>query len=88
MLVLSRKFGEEVVIGNGVSVKVVEIRHGKVRLGFTAPPEVPVHRREVAEAIARGDGKNVQPNDAPVPHPQVAAASLPPTVPVTGQVES
>ncbi len=58
MLVLSRKSGEEVVIGNGVSVKVVEIRHGKVRLGFTAPPEVPVHRREIADAIARKAAAN------------------------------
>lgn len=58
MLVLSRKSGEEVVIGNGVSVMVVDIRGDKVRLGFTAPPEVPVHRREIADAIARKAAAN------------------------------
>lgn len=53
MLVLSRKRSEEIVIGNDVKVVVVEIRDGKVRLGITAPPAVSIHRKEVADAIAR-----------------------------------
>lgn len=51
MLVLSRKEGESVVIGDDITVTVVEMRNGKVRLGFDAPREVSVHRREVWIAI-------------------------------------
>ena len=47
MLVLSRKRSEKVFIGDNISVVVVEIRGDKVRLGFTAPPEVLVDRKEV-----------------------------------------
>ncbi|MFM7076820.1 MAG: carbon storage regulator CsrA [Planctomycetaceae bacterium] len=55
MLVLSRKKDECIVINNDITIVVVEIRGDKVRLGVEAPKEVPVHRREVYEAIARGD---------------------------------
>jgi carbon storage regulator len=55
MLVLSRKKDESIVINNDLTIVVVEIRGDKVRLGVEAPKEVPVHRREVFEAIARGE---------------------------------
>ena len=51
MLVLSRKAGEQVVIGNDITVEVVDIRGDKVRLGITAPNSVPVHRKEVQVKI-------------------------------------
>jgi carbon storage regulator len=51
MLVLSRKKDESIVIRDDIVVTVVEIRGDKVRLGIDAPKEVPVHRREVYEAI-------------------------------------
>jgi carbon storage regulator len=54
MLVLSRKKNERIVINNDITVVVVEIRGDKVRLGVRAPKEIPVHRREVYEAIKRG----------------------------------
>lgn len=53
MLVLSRKKDEKIVIGDNISIMVVEIRGDKVRLGIDAPREVSVHRREVYEAIKR-----------------------------------
>ena len=53
MLVLSRKKNESIVINNDITIVVVEIRGDKVRLGVEAPKEVPVHRREVFEAIQR-----------------------------------
>ena len=56
MLVLSRKKNESIVINNDITIVVVEIRGDKVRLGVEAPKEVPVHRREVYEAIQRGAG--------------------------------
>ena len=51
MLVLSRKKDESIVINDSIIVTVVEIRRDKVRLGFEAPKDVPIHRREVYEAI-------------------------------------
>ncbi|MDA0282519.1 MAG: carbon storage regulator CsrA [Planctomycetota bacterium] len=53
MLVLSRKKDEKIVIGDNISIMVVEIRGDKVRLGIDAPRDVSVHRREVYEAIKR-----------------------------------
>ena len=58
MLVLSRKYGEWIDIGDNVHVCVVGIRGDTVRLGIEAPPEVPVHRREVTEAIRRNNGND------------------------------
>lgn len=51
MLVLSRKRGESVVIGEEIEVQVLEIRGDKVRLGFTADRDIPIHRNEVQEQI-------------------------------------
>lgn len=51
MLVLARMRGESIVIGPDVTVTVLEIRGDKVRLGIDAPKDVPVHRKEVADAI-------------------------------------
>ncbi len=53
MLVLSRKKNESIVINDDIRIVVVEIRGDKVRLGVEAPKEVPVHRREVYDAIKR-----------------------------------
>ena len=47
MLVLSRKVGETIRIAENIEVTVVEIKHGRVRLGFRCPQEVPVLRQEV-----------------------------------------
>ncbi|HEX5444720.1 MAG TPA: carbon storage regulator CsrA [Pirellulales bacterium] len=55
MLVLSRKKNESIVINNDITIVVVEIRGDKVRLGVEAPKEVPVHRREVYDAIHRAN---------------------------------
>ena len=53
MLVLSRKVGESFVIGNDITVEIVEIRGNTIRIGIAAPRDVPVHREEVMRAIAR-----------------------------------
>ena len=58
MLVLSRKKDEKIVIGDNVSIMVVEIRGDKVRLGIDAPRDVSVHRREVYDAIKRKESEH------------------------------
>lgn len=53
MLVLSRKKDEKIIIGDQITIMVIEIRGDKVRLGIDAPKDVTVHRQEVYEAIRR-----------------------------------
>lgn len=48
MLVLSRKQGEKIILGNGVTVTVVSIKGNCVRLGIDAPPDVRILREELA----------------------------------------
>jgi len=67
MLVLSRKKNESIVINNDISIVVVEIRGDKVRLGVEAPKEIPVHRREVYEAIQRNEAANAKVAGEPGP---------------------
>lgn len=57
MLVLSRKCNEQIVIGNDIIITVVSIRHGTVRIGIEAPPEVSVHREEVLQLIRAAEAK-------------------------------
>ncbi|HLA85648.1 MAG TPA: carbon storage regulator CsrA [Thermoguttaceae bacterium] len=66
MLVLSRQRDESIIINDNVVVTIVDIRGDKVRLGIEAPQEVPVHRREVYEAIQRENQRAAQlrPKDA------------------------
>jgi carbon storage regulator len=51
MLVLSRKSGERIVIGNDIEIVVVGIQGDRVKLGFIAPNDVPIHRTEVYDRI-------------------------------------
>ncbi len=53
MLVLSRQKDETIMIGDNVQITVVDIRGDKVRIGIVAPIEIPVHRKEVYDAIQR-----------------------------------
>ncbi|MBI9016606.1 MAG: carbon storage regulator CsrA [Phycisphaerae bacterium] len=51
MLVLSRQKDQTIMIGDNIEITVVDIRGDKVRIGITAPTEIPVHRKEVYDAI-------------------------------------
>ncbi len=52
MLVLTRKAGESVVLGNSIRVTVIELSSGTVRLGFEAPSDVSIYREEIYREIA------------------------------------
>lgn len=53
MLVLSRKEEEKVIVGDDIVITIVAIHGDKVKLGIEAPRDIPVHRQEVYDAIAR-----------------------------------
>ncbi len=53
MLILTRRVGETVVIGDNVTVTVLGVKGNQVRLGVNAPKEIPVHREEIFERIKR-----------------------------------
>jgi carbon storage regulator len=57
MLILSRKLNESIVIDGRIVVKVLRIEKESVKLGIQAPPEVPVHREEIHDAIQKGKEK-------------------------------
>ena len=65
MLVLSRQKEQTIMIGDNIEITVVDIRGDKVRLGIAAPSEIPVHRKEVYDAIQREnrDAANVKLED-------------------------
>jgi carbon storage regulator len=65
MLVLSRKTGESIFIADNIEVTVIEVRNGKVRLGFRCPGDVSVLRKEVYDREA-GDNQ-VTPNGCAAP---------------------
>ncbi len=52
MLVLSRKSGQSLMVGNSIRIKVIELSPGVVRLGIDAPMEVSIYREEIYDEIA------------------------------------
>ena len=52
MLVLTRKVGEKVIIGDNIVVAVLEIDRGQIRLGIQAPRDVPIRRSELLPIVA------------------------------------
>jgi carbon storage regulator len=59
MLVLTRKTNQSIMIGDDVEITVLAVSRDKIRLGITAPREVPVYRKEVYISINEDDDKNV-----------------------------
>jgi carbon storage regulator len=57
MLVLTRKANQSIIIGDDIEVTVVEVRGEQVRLGITAPREIPIYRREIYEEMLHGAPK-------------------------------
>jgi carbon storage regulator len=55
MLVLSRRSGERVIIGDNIEVTIVDVRRDRVTLGFTAPNDIPIHREEIRKRIESGN---------------------------------
>jgi carbon storage regulator len=60
MLILGRRFGEKVMIGDDVIISVLGIHGNQIRLGFEAPEGVIIHRLEVYEKIKNKEDKNTE----------------------------
>ena len=57
MLVLTRRVGETLIISDNIRVTILDVSGNQIRIGVTAPKDVPVHREEVAERI-KADAAN------------------------------
>jgi len=53
MLILTRRVGETVMVGDDVSVTIIGVKGNQVRIGISAPKDVAVHREEIYERIQR-----------------------------------
>ncbi len=58
MLILTRRIGEMLRIGDTIQVTILDIKGSQVRIGIEAPKDVPVHREEVYEKIKAGQAKD------------------------------
>jgi carbon storage regulator len=61
MLILTRRVGETVMIGEDVTVTVLGVKGNQVRIGVNAPREVAVHREEIFERIKREEAGEAEP---------------------------
>ncbi|MGV1100157.1 carbon storage regulator CsrA [Thiovibrio sp. JS02] len=64
MLILARKTGEAIAIGDGIKVRVLEVKGGQVKIGVEAPADVMVHREEIYLRIVEENKRAAQ--EAPV----------------------
>jgi carbon storage regulator len=66
MLVLTRKYNESVILGDNVEVKVLAVRGDQVSLGFSAPMEMSINRKEIYDAILASNMEAAGKSDAPL----------------------
>ena len=84
MLILARRIGESIMIGDQIEISVVDIKGDQAKLGIKAPPQVKVYRREVYTAIQ--EENRAAASAAPGPLPRIEGLIVPPAAtPPTGR---
>ena len=68
MLILTRRVGETLMIGDDVTVTVLGVKGNQVRIGVNAPRDVPVHREEIYERIKREQTEGISRPQGPEPN--------------------
>jgi carbon storage regulator len=64
MLIITRKLGEEITIGDDIVITLLEIKSGQVKIGIKAPKDITIHRREIYERIRQENMKSIQINES------------------------
>lgn len=88
MLVLTRRRNQSIVINDDIVVTVLEVKGDQIRLGITAPRDVPVYREELVAVLTDADRASVLPEEAHLPEPSSTAASAAPRPARSGRPRS
>jgi carbon storage regulator len=75
MLVITRKSGERICLGDDITITVMEISGSTVRLGIEAPRELPVYRAEIYAAVKEENRAAAQASKQPLPSPKSSSSS-------------
>ncbi len=60
MLILNRKVGESIVLGDNIEVKILDIQDGKIKIGIEAPKDISILRKEVYDAVIEENKKSLE----------------------------
>lgn len=66
MLVLTRKVDEDILVGDGITIKVISINKNQVKLGIEAGDSIKIYRKEIYQAVSKSNNESVHPLHATV----------------------